>query len=281
MRELQFIHNRNQNFFSKYGCGVSFVVGMLASAVAILGFNLPTLIEGLMALGILITVPGVVFALSERMKKPKTSQEQEDLETKLNLIPYAHSIDQKRLHKDVDYTIAQLLEASAYYFYRIDNQLSQPMWIGDSASLHFRSVREEILTAARSSMRHASALALRCMAPKGARRTPVDDIVDSIGDLDLHGILDGFKKSLAGQKGYRSEFVSEVYGPIREIAEGLKTMSEEVEKLTVSAHRVGTVADPSPKHLLDDAVLSLRELQRASKELDDGDSPSVHLRQER
>jgi hypothetical protein len=187
---------------------------------------------------------------------------------------YLDAVDENRLHKDLDMTVAQLLEASAYSWFRVHERLAEPIWNGPQSSAHLQAIRSSLLITANEAMRTAVGLGLRCMAPPNSRRTPMEEISDSLSDLDLDGILSTVRKAMKGKKGFQSENLGEVYAPMREIAEKLKAMRDEVEQMTNESMGARHSAQSStPTAELDEAIDMLRGLRHASRELDDGSSP--------
>lgn len=216
----------------------------------------------------LVAVGGAAIWRKFRKNMPPTEEQQRnkahfDALNKLN-----EAVGQRRLHRDLDYTVAQLLEAAAYYWVRVRTRLDEPMWNGPEASLHLRSARAETLEAVESGMREAAALGVSCIAPPGSRRSYAEEIFEDLGHGDIAAALDGFRESLRGKKVYRSENLDMVYEPLKQIAERLKQISNEVDAMTREAVSNQQNQVDSPVGAMEGALRSLRELRQAQQEID-------------
>lgn len=212
---------------------------------------------------------GILAALDLHAKKPRTAQEQALARSLEVASTYATALNEKRLHNDLDYTSQQLLEASAFHWNAIHHQLSEPIWAGEDAALHLRAVREEVLTAADEGMREALALCLRTLAGKGERKNRVGEILEDLSELDFESALEGFRQSVKGKNAYQSPYLREIFEPVKAIAERLKALSSEVEKMTSDARMQVALPENRVKSNLDQALRSLQELHTAQKELEE------------
>lgn len=255
----------------------SSLAGGIAFATALgamIFLPLPILLKIVAFVGILIVGGMVGQFLRKQTLAPKSQEQARAQQLVATQKVYLDAVDENRLHKDLDMTVAQLLEASAYSWFRVHERLGEPIWSGPQSGAHLQGIRASILATANEAMRTAVGLGLRCMAPPNSRRTPIEEIGDSLSDLDLDGILSTVRKAMKGKKGFQSENLGEVYAPMREIAEKLKAMRDEVEQMTNESMGARHTAQSStPTAELDEAIDMLRGLRHASRELDDGSSP--------
>lgn len=267
-----------RNWFDKHGCAVVGLGSTLFFGLAIIlgtGALIERLLIAMAFSGALLLGSGV---LAFQTRKPKSSKEKALAETKALLDRYQDAIDQKRLHKDMDYEALQLLEVSAYYWYSVHQEFSRPPWVGDETPAHLAAIRDESLEVATQLMRNACSLAIRCLAPAGANRTPLDDLKQSFEQLDLDGILDGFRRSLKGKKVYRSEHFELVSEPLRQIATDLRSLHEELVSTVLEIARADDVRPAVDMPLVDGALRGLRDLRAANRELrEDDEPPRIHL----
>lgn len=239
--------------------GVSVVLGRLG-----LPWMVPLLVFGW---------AGAMVALDKSLKAPKTAEERYEIELEALLRRYANSMNGRRLHRDLDYTAAQLLEASAYYWSKIRMQLSSPSWSGDNAPLHLQAVRQQTLAAINEAMREQLALCVRCLAAPGQKKsTDLRELIEDTLGIDVDDALEALKGGRSYKKGgFQSERLPEIFDQSRALAEKLKALSGEIDKMTFDNMQKLQSMGAGATLSIDAALRNLSEIQTAQAELDNPD----------
>ncbi len=188
------------------------------------------------------------------------------------LDPYRLALEQRRLHKDLDTTTAQLLEAASFHWANIQRELATGIWNEPNLSPVLEETKRDALRAADITMYEALTLSLRCFAPAGHKRNPAEEIVEDLKDLNLEAALDGFKQVLKGEKAYRSPDAVQVVPLVQDLTSKLKKLSEQIWEITSSdknkIHQ--RIASDAPGASIDHVLRQMRELETAKQELDNG-----------
>lgn len=209
-------------------------------------------------------------ALDSWLKKPRSSDERYLLELDSIVMRYAQSMNFRRLHRDLDYTAAQLLEASAFYWSKVKLQLSSPAWNSDTTPLHLRSVRQQALQAIDEAMREQMTLCLRCLSLPGQKKsTDLRDVIEDALGIDVDKILDSIRSNPVLKKGVQSDRLPEIFEPARALAERLKLLSSEIDKMTLENMQKFQGQGSGANASLDAAIRGLHEIQVAEGELSD------------
>jgi hypothetical protein len=124
----------------------------------------------------------------------------------------------KRLHKDLNPTAAQLLEEAARYWREIVGTLEDPFWSSSELPSHWRSVRDEALSAATQGMEELLILLRDSYRPSEAAfvwQEAVEDVIESFVNIPRRG---------------RSDYLPIGFEQAREVAEKLKLLAAEVKQ---------------------------------------------------
>ncbi len=242
--------------------GGAFLVAGLASMLLfrVTGFWTPPL---------LMIGWGVGIAMLDKwMKKPRSSDEQYLRELDSIVLRYAESMNFRRLHRDLDYTAAQLLEASAYYWSKVRIQMNSPAWNSASTPAHLRAVRVQTLQAIDEAMREQIALCARCLAVPGQKRsTDLRDVIEDALGIDVDKVLDSIRKGTVSKNGFQSERLPEIFDPARQLAERLKMLSGEIDKMSFETLQKYQGAGTGATSAIDAALRGMQEIRQAEGEL--------------
>lgn len=247
------------------------------------GFLLAAVAQGLLgrytgfwAPPVLLIGWGIGTALLDQwMKKPRSTDEQFLLQLDSIVTRYAESMNFRRLHRDLDFTAAQLLEASAYYWSKIRIQMNSAGWNSEATPMHLLSVRQQTLQAIDEAMREQIALCIRCLASPGAKKsTDLRDVIEDALGIDVDKVLDSIRKGTVTKRGFQSEHLPEIFEPSRQIAERLKLLSAEIDKMTFENLQKYQGAGTGATSALEAVMKGMQEIRQAEGELSD----EQHLR---
>lgn len=249
---------------SAVALGVASIVGRLTSSWASVGI----------ALGVSLVVFGAGFAAWAVGRLRPRSEEDVRIRTLYKAIDQYHaSLSRRKLHRELDPVAAQLLEACAHYWKRVQATLGGPFWTG-SLSAAYRGVREEAIEAADRAMDEAVVLCASCMgAPSKSKADDLKSVFQDFADLDISDAMEGLKRiAKADSRDYahRSPNLQTVFEPVRDIAEKLKMLSSEVERMSQRAMTETKLSGglTTGAASLDDVLGDIRSIQQAEAELD-------------
>jgi hypothetical protein len=225
---------------------------------------------------------GLLAYLWHRLARPKTAEEKRRRELTQALDAYRQPAEKGRLHKELDPTAAQLLEAAAYYWEQIGVLLNRPPWVGEE-SKPYSAIREQALAAANEAMLEASALCVPCLGkPAKEKKDRLKEAFEDLADLDIIDALEGFRqvaRADSAADAHHSPHIRLVFEPVRQYAEKLKSLNHELEELSAKmmaarpAGATSTLTGGAATTI--DLVLSeIRLVRQAESELDD----EQHLR---
>ena len=211
-------------------------------------------------------------ALDSWLKRPRSSDERYLLELDSIVMRYVQSMNFRRLHRDLDTTAAQLLEASAYYWSKVKLQMGSPAWNSDTTPMHLRTVRQQTLQAIDEAMREQMTLCLRCLAMPGQKKgSDLRDVIEDALGIDVEKILESIRSNPVIRKGVQSDRLPEIFEPSRELAERLKMLSAEIDKMTLENMQKFQGQGSGANASLDAALRGLQEIRTAEGELSEAD----------
>lgn len=191
----------------------------------------PTVLAGALALPVSI----LVWALADRkIRQPKSPQEQKRMEAWRAAAQLSSLAKQHRLHKRLDPTISQLLEAAAFHYERITTSLSGAYWSGESLPAHWRSVKSQAQEAADQAMEELILLAAPCVGdPQSDKGKVLKEAVEDLFELDIGEAISGFR-DLANADwtrfAHHSPYAAQSFESGRSVAERLKRLADEIER---------------------------------------------------
>lgn len=253
------------NMVTALGCIVGLmgigIVGFLLSKVMFVG------LAGLLSL--VIGFPVLIFALmaiEQRLKAPKTPEQKRKAEVYDALTKFKSPIDRKRIHKELDPVAGELLEACAFYYSKATIALQGPAWTGELGT-HRRALRDQIARALEDAMDEAILLSKDCLG-KPSKDTWRDKLEDAL-DLDIVDTVQALTGKRLGDdfRGiYRSPHIPIIFQPLREIAEKLKLLSGEVERMTTEQTMAMGTSSGSASGI-DLVIGEMQSLRQAEEEL--------------
>ncbi len=178
---------------------------------------------------------------------------------------------QNRLHKWVDPAAIELLEAAAYHWTRVVSALDSPFWTSKTLPTHWQAVRDHSLAAAEAAMDDLLILAQACIGqPAKDRKSELKGVFEGLIDLDIADALQGLK-AIAGSDWQRYAFHSPnsrvVFEAGRQVAERLKLLGDEVERMAQQAAIETTGAQVGAPQSIDVVLTELKAVQQAEDEL--------------
>lgn len=187
---------------------------------------------------------------------------------------YVKLAQNRRLHKDLDPAIGQILEACAIHHERAHTALTSSFWNNPNLEGHWAALRSQCLQALDEAMCEALVLGQTCIgkAPDKARSNKVAEIIEDFADLDIIDALDGLKvltgKGKIDPFAYQSPNSRVVFGPIRDIAERLQKLADEVERHSQRAIRGSRLSNVGAGSASIDLILGeMKSIESAEQEL--------------
>ncbi len=254
---LDHLH-RNPKRGAKQSVPVGAIVTGVLFAALILGDRLPIL--KWLAMAVLMAIAGwFVYQYTQG-----TGQREVDPESRLRREAHEAgelmraALQHRRLHRDLGEPSLILLDEAGRQWSRVQASLAHPFWGSSGLPVHYESVRDQSARAADSAMDEILGL-FRPLLPDAHIRRPV---MDYVGEA-----IEGITK-----KGPSDETpLPPAYGLARDLAEQMRTMADELERITASA-----ALDPSTfdqkgaRPALDGAIHDLQSLRQAEDELRQG-----------
>lgn len=253
---VTFLDHQRRN--PKRGKGQGIPYGAIVSGVIIaallVGDKIP-LVKWL-AMAVLIGVAGwfVYQSTQERPNKVDTETRLRREAQESGTLMRA-ALQHRRLHRDLGEPSLILLDEAGRQWARVQESLSHPFWGSDSLPVHYESVKEQSQRAAESGMNEVLAL-FRPLMPDAHVRRPV---MDYVGEA-----IEG----LAKKPGEADQTLPPMYGLARDLVEQMRTMADELEKITSSAALdPATFQQHGAAPALEGAIHDLRNLRQAEQEL--------------
>ncbi len=264
--------SRIQRVSNMVGCGL---IG-LAAPLAALAFGVGFSSVGAGLVAATLAVPLSVFAwylVDKKLRTPRSPEEARRMEAWKGASSLLTLEQQRKLHRQMDPSMSQLLEAGAYHYMRIDAALSANFWNSETVPAHWRSVRSQAIEAADQAMEELVMLALPCMGePQSDKGKVFKEAVEDLFEMDFLMAI-GNLKQIAGSDwtkyAHKSANAPLAFTAARPIAERLKKLADQVEaKAGEAAVSTGTYADAITATDSIDVVLSeIAAVKQAEEEL--------------
>lgn len=253
-------------------------VGIVALTAPIFGVvtGFATQSFGSGLIGALIAMPLSVFAwylVDKRIRRPKTDEEAKRMESWKWSAEFWKLEQQRKLYKQLDPTMSQLMEAAAYHYDRIKNATSGPFWASENLPGHWRSVREQALAAADQAMEELVILSSTCMGePETDRSKAFKEVVEDFVELDwieAIGSLKEIRDSDWTKYAHHSPNTKHAFEPARNIAERLKRLADEIESKSEEVVKESGVQIPveSAVSSIDVVLSEISSVSEAEEEL--------------
>lgn len=252
----------------------------IVGSVSLLG----NLMSWPLAVGVGLLVGGpmagwMMSALAKKFGKARTPEEARRFEVFEAASKYNQSIQRKKLHQELDPVAAQLLESCAYYYKQTMSLVNGPIWDEAANNGQYVALREQCAKAANESMQEAIMLCQHCLGkPERNRSDDLGSVIQDFVSLEIEDAIGGLRevvKADSAKYAYRSPHVNSIFEPVRDIAEKLKQLSIEVEKIqTDIVKNASTLKQVESASSLDLVLRELQMVRQAEDELDD----EQHLR---
>ena len=173
------------------------------------------------------------FLINQKIKSPKSPLEAKRQQA-WKVAWALHNLEnQRRMHKRLDPSISQLLEAAAFHYQRIQGALSGGYWRGENLPAHWLSVRSQAMDAADQAMEELLLLAEPCTGePETNRGKAIKEVFEDFFELDIGEAVGGLREIAISdwtRYAHRSPFAPVAFETGRAIAERLKRLADEVE----------------------------------------------------
>lgn len=174
--------------------------------------------------------------------------------------------DPQAVHRYVDATAQELLEAGSFFWYKIHTLLA-----ASHASARLSGISGEARTAADQAMDELAALCSNCMGePVNKRGNDIKEAFVGLAEGNIKGALRDFSEVLnPDSERYKvhSPHIDVVYRPARALAEKLQALSTEIERLSSQAldqkhQMVGAVSS------IDSVLYAIQATRAAETELE-------------
>lgn len=256
--------------------GLPWVFGPLAMALT-----------GSLGIGLLGALLGVIFGVgawiyfAKVAALPKTEEEKQAFEKQQALSTFVELKNQKRLHKNVDPTILQVMEAASYHYSRIETTLDNPFWSASTLPSHWQAVRRQMKESAELAMGEMLVLAAGCVGkPSAKREDDWGEVWEDLAELDFGDALEGLR-GVMGRNwtdyAHKSPVAQHVFEPAKQIAERLKALADEADTMRVEAVAAGMEEKSVSVESIDLLLGEMRTLRTAETELDS--EQEEHLQQ--
>ncbi len=261
--EVKGMVSRRRTAWSWPIAGVSFIFTTLAGGI-LARFTGPLTVPLMLSAWV-----AAMVVIDRKLKTPRTSEDRFMMELDGVIKQYTNSMNSRRLHRDIDYTAGQLLEASAYYWSKIRMQLHTPAWDSDSTPLHLRVVRQQTLQAIEEAMLEQLNLCARCLAVPGQKQsTDLRDIIEDALGIDVDKVLENIKSGVRTRSGFQSQKLPEIFEASRTLAERLKELSAEIDRMSMENFQRLQGTGLGASSSLDAALKSLQDIKIAQQELE-------------
>ncbi len=268
------LHPRKQaEYKTGVGCATGFVAGMVCLASGIItSWGSPIEVILMAAAGLTAGVFLGRFLAGFRQRFDRESVQRRS-QVYSALDRYYQYKGARTLAKNIDPVAIKVLEAGAFYWTQVMAALESPVWNSEGDKSYYDSVKSEILDAADHAMDELAVLGSHCIGKP--LHTAPDDLKSAFEDLKelrFESALAKFGQATGGDLErymHKSPNLKAIFDPAREVAEKLKLLSAEVERLTAErAHVPGVIGDAKFSSSRIDALVSnLRASRVAEQEL--------------
>lgn len=231
-------------------------LGMLGGAIGVLGGTgmipqtsiLPLVLGGLVTSA--LAVGGfVAYDLRTRPKLDTFGKE-----AKLAVEKLLMSLNRKRLHRELDPAAGSLLEETALHWNRVHAALSGPFWADDNLADHWSRVKDQALGAADRAMDEIVVLLSNALRPDNSPAW--QRIVEEVASTYLGAEVERQSANLPAG-----------FAPARAIADKLRSLGDEVERLATKAQSESVNVYQTSGGALDLCLSEIRTIEQAETEL--------------
>lgn len=188
--------------------------------------------------GFLLSFPvtALVWSLiAKKMKRPLTEDQLTQQKVWEAVKSFKSLKEQKKLHKWVDPVILQVLEAGAYHYARVKTVSGSVKWRSMTLPGHWTSIRDQADDSADKAMSELVLMASHCIGePDKDRKKDFENVVEDFFDLEIADSLAQLKRVTTSSwkdYAYQSPIARQIFEPAKDIAERLKLLADELEKM--------------------------------------------------
>lgn len=208
----------------------------------------------------------------------KAAQPANDLEAALSRAviaskPFQSLRGKGKLHKSIDVGVLQLLEAAAYHWSRIQNQVRGPLWNRADLPAHWLNVRDQSRAAADRAMVELLQLSVPAIGqPENKRERDIQDIIEDLAEGDIADAVRGMKqyaKKDWTDYAHRSPVASNVLQSGLSVAERLQKLAEQLEQVsgTLTVDAAMSQTNAQSVHSIDAVLSEIGALRQAEDEI--------------
>lgn len=173
------------------------------------------------------------YLIDRKIKSPKSPAEARRFQA-WRIAGTFHTLEnQRRLHKKLDPTISQLLEAAAFHYQRIQTSLGGGYWHSEHLPAHWVTVRTQASEAAEQAMEELLLLAEPCVGePETNKGKAMKEVVEDFFELDIGEAIGGLREIANSdwtRYSHSSPYAPMAFDTGRKIAERLRKLADEVE----------------------------------------------------
>jgi len=167
------------------------------------------------------------------------------------------ALQHNRLHRDLGEPTLILLDEAGRQWSRVEGSLGHPFWGSGALPVHYESVREQSARAAESAMNEILTLFLPLLPDTHVRRPVMDYVGEALETI--------------AKRPKDEQPLPPAYGQARDLVERMRTLADELERITTSAALdPSTFEQKGAKPALDGAIHDLRNIRQAEDELRQG-----------
>jgi hypothetical protein len=195
------------------------------------------------------------FAFNENRKEQAIIAQQPLIkEAHETVILMAGLMHRNRLVKSLDQPVGQLLDEAARHWERIMVTLDSPYWQNPNLADHWKRVRGQSVTAADQAMNEILVLLAHTVRPENAQ--------------GWQNVLEGLLEQYVGvARPEQSGPLPSGFFPAREIAEKLKILASETERLNMQVLQESESRNIASTSAIDLCLNEMRNLEQAESEL--------------
>lgn len=223
-----------------------------------------------------------VNAIRKKQVQPRNEAERAKIQAHHSSKPFQALRGRNRLHREVDASVLQLLEASAYHWSRVQSVLNGPIWNAPNLGAHWAGVRQQAQLAADTAMSELMTMASSAIGlPQRDREVEAKGVMKDFFDLEITEALNNLKTLAASdwtEYAHKSAHSEHIVRGGMAVAERLRHLADEVEgaQSSLSTAPGAAPVEYSSSQTLDAVLSELKAVKQAEDELrvQQGDSGS-------
>lgn len=228
-----FQHHGPEQMLAIGGC-MALIISSIALTAA--GFMLASFLGAFGGFILAFPVTALIWSfVAKKVKRPLTEEQLTQQKVWEAVKSFKGLKEQKKLHKWVDPVILQVLEAGAYHWARVKTVSASQKWRSMTLPGHWTSIRDQADDSADKAMAELVLMASHCIGePEKDRKKDFENVVEDFFDLEIADSLAQLKRVTTSSwkdYAYQSPIARQIFEPARDIAERLKLLADELEKM--------------------------------------------------